>query len=187
MRAQGEEIMTVTNVEERLRLMGLMSPIDPEAANRWRPAPRLDTLHGKVGGFLGNRKANAALLLHNVRELMDRDLELGDSLAVDKYVYSRPAAEDIIEELATGCDFVVTAHRGLRVLYRVQCARRNDSRKPGSSHSSAVYRPVPELGLPARQQLRPQGLPSAGFSAPAGRPKARSGGGARQRAGAGGH
>ncbi len=101
--------MTVTNVDERLRLMGLMRPIDPDASNRWRPAPRLDTLHGKIGGFLGNRKANAALLLHNVRELMDRDMELGDSLAVDKYVYSRPAADDIIDQLATHCDFVVTA------------------------------------------------------------------------------
>lgn len=98
-----------TSIDERLQRMGLMSPIDPEAANRWRPAPRLDTLHGKVGGFLGNRKANAALLLHNVRELLDKNLELGDSVAVDKYVYSRPAAADIIEQLATRCDFVVTA------------------------------------------------------------------------------
>ena len=101
--------ITVSNIDERLQRMGLMSPIDPEAANRWRPAPRLDTLHGKVGGFLGNRKANAALLLHNVRELLDKNLELGDSVAVDKYVYSRPAAADIIEQLAARCDFVVTA------------------------------------------------------------------------------
>ncbi len=101
--------MTVTNIEERMRLMELMSPVDPDAAHRWRPAPRLDALHGKVGGFLGNRKANAALLLHNVRELLNRDMELGDSLAVDKYVYSRPAADDIIDELAASCDFVVTA------------------------------------------------------------------------------
>ena len=101
---------TATNdVEERLRLMGILSPVDPDAANRWRPAPRLDTLHGKVGGFLGNRKANAGLLLHNVRELLDKDLELGDSVAVDKYVYSRPASDEIIGQLAVRCDFVVTA------------------------------------------------------------------------------
>ena len=62
-----------------------------------------------MGGFLGNRKANSALLLHNVRELLDRDMELGDSMAVDKYVYSRPAADDIIDDLAVRCDFVVTA------------------------------------------------------------------------------
>ena len=36
-------------------------------------------------------------------------MELGDSLAVDKYVYSRPAADDIIDQLAVRCDFVVTA------------------------------------------------------------------------------
>ena len=102
-------IDTSNALTERLRQMGLMSPIDPDAANRWQPAPRLDTLHGKVGGFLGNRKANAALLLQNVREMLDRDMELGDSLAVDKYVYSRPAADDIIDQLAVRCDFVVTA------------------------------------------------------------------------------
>ena len=78
------------DLQERLQRFGILSPIDPDASNRWRPAPRLDTLHGKVGGFLGNRKANANLLLHNVRELLDKNLELGDSVAVDKYVYSRP-------------------------------------------------------------------------------------------------
>ena len=103
------EAMTVTSLSDRLREAGIVLPIDPEAGSRWQAAPRLETLHDKVGGFLGNRKANASLLLDNVRELLDRDVELGDSLAVDKYVYSRPAADDIIEMLANRCDFVVTA------------------------------------------------------------------------------
>ena len=101
--------MTATNYEGRLRELGLALPIDPEAASRWRAAPRLDTLHDKVGGFLGNRKANAGLLLQNVGEGLAKDLELGDILAVDKYVYSRPAADDIIGQLSERCDFVVTA------------------------------------------------------------------------------
>ncbi len=101
--------MTVTNYQDRLRELGLALPIDPEAASRWRAAPRLDTLHDKVGGFLGNRKANAGLLLQNVGERLAKDLELGDILAVDKYVYSRPAADDIIDQLSERCDFVVTA------------------------------------------------------------------------------
>ena len=101
--------MTATNYEDRLRELGLALPIDPEAASRWRAAPRLDTLHDKVGGFLGNRKANAGLLLQNVGEGLAKDLELGDILAVDKYVYSRPAADDIIGQLSKRCDFVVTA------------------------------------------------------------------------------
>ena len=101
--------MTVTNYQDRMREMGLVLPIDPDVASRWRAAPRLDTLHDKVGGFLGNRKANADLLLRNIGERMARDLELGDIIAVDKFVYSRPAADEIISELSERCDFVVTA------------------------------------------------------------------------------
>ena len=101
--------MTVTNYQDRLRELGLALPIDPDAASRWRAAPRLDTLHDKVGGFLGNRKANADLLLRNIGERMAKDLELGDILAVDKFVYSRPAADEIIDQLSDRCDFVVTA------------------------------------------------------------------------------
>ena len=98
-----------SDLAARLKDLGLLSPIDPEAHSRWRPAPRLETIHGKVGGFLGNRKANASLLLQGVRELLDKDFELRDSIAADKYVYSRPAADDIIDDLASRCDFVVTA------------------------------------------------------------------------------
>ena len=101
--------MTVTNYQDRMRELGLALPIDPDAASRWRAAPRLDTMHDKVGGFLGNRKANADLLLRNIGEQMAKDLELGDVIAVDKYVYSRPAADEIISDLSARCDFVVTA------------------------------------------------------------------------------
>ena len=96
------------DLKARLDEMGLLSPIDPEAYSRWNPAPRLETIHGRVGGFLGNRKANANLLLQGVKELLDRDFELRDGIAVDKYVYSRPAADDIIDDLASRCDFVIT-------------------------------------------------------------------------------
>ena len=97
-----------SDLKARMSEMGLLSPIDPEAYSRWSPAPRLDPIHGKVGGFLGNRKANASLLLQGVKELMYKDFELRDGFEVDKYVYSRPAADDIIDDLVAKCDFVVT-------------------------------------------------------------------------------
>ncbi len=97
-----------SDLKTRLSEMGLMSPIDPAANTRWTPAPRLDTIHGKIGGFLGNRKANASLLLQGVKELMYKDFELRDGIEVDKYVYSRPAADGIIDDLVAKCDFVVT-------------------------------------------------------------------------------
>jgi len=83
--------------------------VDPEANNRWRAAPRLLDLNGKVGGFLGNRKHNVDELLREIREMMEKRYELAVTITVDKFVYSRPAAEDIIDSLADRCDFVVTA------------------------------------------------------------------------------
>ncbi len=96
------------DLKARLSDMGLLSPIDPDAYSRWKAAPRLETIHGRVGGFLGNRKANASLLLQGGKELLDKDFELKDGIAVDKYVYSRPATDEIIDDLASQCDFVVT-------------------------------------------------------------------------------
>ena len=81
------------HLSEALAKWGIVAPVDPEAVSRWRAAPRLPSLYGKVGGFLGNRKDNAAPLL----------------LEVDKFIYSRPAATEIIDQLSDRCDFVVTA------------------------------------------------------------------------------
>ena len=96
-------------IQERLRQWDILSPIDPDVTSRWRPAPRLHSLHGKVGGFLGNRKHNAEVLLSDVRELLDKKFELQDVVLTNKYIYSRPAADDVIDSLAARCDFVVTA------------------------------------------------------------------------------
>lgn len=97
------------HLREQLSRLGLLEPVDPEPNIRWRPAPRLFDLHGKAGGFLGNRKANADLLLRNIKEILDKRFELRDSLVLDKFVYSRPASEDIVDSLSERCDFVVTA------------------------------------------------------------------------------
>ena len=96
-------------LQDRLSQLGILAPVDPEANMRWRPASRLLNLHGKTGGFLSNRKDNADLLLRDISEVLEKRFELKDSLLLDKFVYSRPAAEDVIDSLAQRCDFVVTA------------------------------------------------------------------------------
>ncbi len=96
-------------LQDRMSQLDLLSAVDPEASTRWRAAPRLLNLNGKVGGFLGNRKHNADQLLREIREMLEKRYELGDTLTVDKFVYSRPAAEEIVDSLAERCDFVVTA------------------------------------------------------------------------------
>ena len=82
---------STTDLTEKLRQLDILSPVDPDAVSKWRPAPRLSSLHGRTGGFLGNRKANAEWLLLGIKELMDRQFELQDSLVIDKFIYSRPA------------------------------------------------------------------------------------------------
>lgn len=96
-------------LQDRLRQLNILSPVDPDANSRWRAAPRLPDLHGKVGGFLGNRKHNADQLLGDVREMLNKRFKLRDTLIVEKLVYSRPAAQEIVDTLAERCDFVVTA------------------------------------------------------------------------------
>ena len=96
-------------LRDRLDRLDILQPVDPDANTRWRPAPRLLDLHGKVGGFLGNRKANADLLLRVIRESLEKRFEMRDTVVLDKFVYSRPAAEDIVDALSDRCDFVVTA------------------------------------------------------------------------------
>ena len=98
-----------SHILEKLSQLDILAPVDPVANSRWRAAPRLLDLHGKTGGFLGNRRANADLLLGNIREMLDKRYEMRESLTLDKFVYSRPAAVDIVDSLAERCDFVVTA------------------------------------------------------------------------------
>ncbi len=96
-------------LQDRLSQLDLLTAVDPESKTRWSAAPRLLDLNGKVGGFLGNRKHNADRLLRDIREMLEKRYELGDTLTVNKFVYSRPAAEEIVDSLAERCDFVVTA------------------------------------------------------------------------------
>ena len=101
--------MPSETISEQLRQLDILAPVDPDLVSRWRGSPTLANLHGKVGGFLGNKKANANLLLITVKELLDKNFELEDSVILDKFIYSRPAADDIVDNLAERCDFVVTA------------------------------------------------------------------------------
>ena len=96
-------------VQERLGQWDILAPIDPEANVKWHAAPRLGGLQGKVGGFLANRKDNAVPLLAAIKELLEKRFELAGAVALEKFIYSRPAADDIIDALAERCDFVVTA------------------------------------------------------------------------------
>lgn len=97
----------VRDLRSAIEELGLLDPTDRRERIHRAAAP-LATLTGKRGGFLDNRKGNADVLLERVRELLGERYELGETRLIAKWIYSAPAADDVLGELS-GCDFVVTA------------------------------------------------------------------------------
>jgi hypothetical protein len=94
---------------EQFRRLGLLLPIDEDLARQRRAAPALPALHGAVAGFLDNRKNNADRLLARIRDAMQAHFAFADIVWRSKFIYSRTATPEILEELAERCQFVITA------------------------------------------------------------------------------
>jgi hypothetical protein len=99
----------MSDVLERIRRLGLLDPTDQEVLQRRTLAPRLAEVHGKVGGFLDNRKQNASILLDHIAERLSAEYGIAETVHQAKFIYSRVAEPLIIDELAERCDFVVAA------------------------------------------------------------------------------
>jgi hypothetical protein len=93
----------------KIRRLGLLDPTDREMLQRRTLAPRLSELHGKVGGFLDNRKQNANVLLEHIAARLAAEYGLAEAIHRAKFIYSRVADPAIIDQLAERCDFVVAA------------------------------------------------------------------------------
>ncbi len=72
-------------------------------------APRPESLNGKTVGLLANGKRNADHLLDHVAALMAEHFQLKEIVARDKRNASRPCPDDLLQELLSQCDVVVTA------------------------------------------------------------------------------
>ncbi len=99
---------TMNDLQARIAALDLVDPTDRQEEPERRPAAPLETLEGRRGGFLDNRKGNADVILDAIRERLGDQYGMAQSLVRSKWVFSAPAAPEIIDELA-GCDFVVTA------------------------------------------------------------------------------
>jgi len=96
-------------VETRPRALRLLDP-----TGYVRPAPaalarRLQSLDGKVVGFLDNGKWNVDALFARLEEHLRQRYRLGGVIKRRKPNISKPAPAEIIRELAEGCDLVITA------------------------------------------------------------------------------
>ena len=96
------------DLQSRIAALGLLDPTDRQEEPARRAATPLETLEGLTGGFLDNHKGNADVILEAIRRELAGEYGMTDSVALAKWVFSAPAAPEIIDELAQ-CDFVVTA------------------------------------------------------------------------------
>lgn len=94
---------------EAFHRLGLLIPIDPALVQQHRMAPPLPDLHGAVAGFLDNRKNNADRLLARIRDVMQEQWQLSEVVWRAKFIYSRTATPEMLDELAERCQFVITA------------------------------------------------------------------------------
>jgi len=99
---------TVNESRAQLAVMGLVEPTH-QATTEHRAAPRLDTLKGKRGALLDNRKGNADRLLDRIGELLVQNHGVAAADRLNKFIYSRRAEPELLDQIAADYDFVVAA------------------------------------------------------------------------------
>lgn len=72
-------------------------------------AARPTTLKGKVVGLLSNNKPNSEDLLGMVADLLGKEYGIGDVVEVNKGTHRIPAPAEVLDDLASRCDVVITA------------------------------------------------------------------------------
>jgi hypothetical protein len=88
---------------------GLLDPTDTGNENVKVLAPRLNTLEGKVVGFLDNKKGNGLLLMTRISDVLKEKYGIKEAVFTSKKIFSRTAEEEVIQRLATECDAVISA------------------------------------------------------------------------------
>ena len=80
----------------------------PSAGGTFALAPRRSGLQGARVGLLINTKRNADLFLEEVGRLLKEEQGVGSVMARTKLAFAQPVPEDMLKELISECDVVVT-------------------------------------------------------------------------------
>jgi len=83
---------------------------DPTATRQVEPGTAglmLETLSGKVVGFIDNAKPNFNLLVEDLAELLTSRYGVSRVIKRRKRAASVPAPDDMVRELADECDLVI--------------------------------------------------------------------------------
>jgi hypothetical protein len=88
--------------------MPILDPTGSSKEKRYNLAPRrFHTLNGARLGLLGNTKLNADAVLAAIGELLKERYTLASIIARTKSSFSRPAEDQIVNELVEQCDIVI--------------------------------------------------------------------------------
>src|SRR3989442_5798733 len=95
-----------------LHTEAIMSPEGTSHAAQHRLAPRRFTsLDGVRLGLLGNSKLNADAVLLAIGDLLRERYTIESVTVRSKPTFSKPAPDDIVQELINGSDVIVTGVR----------------------------------------------------------------------------
>jgi hypothetical protein len=89
--------------------MVLLDPTVEALPDNTNMAPRLTDLNGRVLGLLANGKRNSDALLDAVTSLLQDTYDVKGVVRLNKRDVSRPAKQEIVDELLEKCDAVITA------------------------------------------------------------------------------
>jgi hypothetical protein len=95
--------------ETRVRGLTVLDPTSEPMPQVAEMAPAVDRLAGKRVGLLNNGKRNGDRILDEVLKILSAEGQPAEVIRRMKDNVSKPAAPDIIEELAASCDYVITA------------------------------------------------------------------------------
>jgi hypothetical protein len=87
----------------------LVSPVYDVEASAVSLAARVSDFNGGRLGLLDNRKHNVDHLLDGFEKSFRARYEIADVTRLTKFIFSMPASETDIANLAEHCDFVVAA------------------------------------------------------------------------------
>lgn len=90
-------------------MIRVLTPVGKVVKTYFDPAPRVPTLDGLVLGLLDNNKWNAQRLLRQLQAELQQRYKLKEVIYLRKPYFARPAFPDMIEQLTTSADVVVTA------------------------------------------------------------------------------
>lgn len=87
---------------------GFMDPSGGAKAEAHVPAPRLGSLKGSRVGLLDNSKTNAEKYLNMVSKILVDRYGVAEVKLFRKEALSKPAPVNVLDEVASACDFAVT-------------------------------------------------------------------------------